>query len=80
VEVVLAEGDAPMTVRAIYENGVFRPIEPVLLAEHAEVEAHIPDNRNDAANDQAILSVLRTSFPSGEEDVAQRHEEHQAQS
>jgi predicted DNA-binding antitoxin AbrB/MazE fold protein len=77
MKVVPAERGAPMTVRAIYEKGVFRPIEPVLLPEHAEVEVHIPDNRNDAANDLAILSVLRTSFPSGEEDVAQRHDEHQ---
>jgi predicted DNA-binding antitoxin AbrB/MazE fold protein len=69
-----------MTVRAIYENGVFRPIEPVQLPEHAEVEVHIPDDRNDAANDLAVLSVLRTSFPSGEKDVALRHDEHQAQS
>lgn len=27
----------PMTVKAIYENGVFRPLEPVHLAEHTEV-------------------------------------------
>lgn len=31
-----------MTVRAIYENGVFRPQEPVKLEEHTEVEVIIP--------------------------------------
>ncbi len=31
-----------MTVKAIYENGVFRPQEPVHLAERTEVEIHIP--------------------------------------
>ncbi len=31
-----------MTVKAIYENGVFRPQEPVQLAEHTEVEVLIP--------------------------------------
>jgi predicted DNA-binding antitoxin AbrB/MazE fold protein len=32
-----------MTVKAIYENGVFRPQEPVHLAEHTEVDVVIPD-------------------------------------
>ncbi len=31
-----------MTVKAIYENGVFKPEEPVHLAEHTEVEVLIP--------------------------------------
>ena len=31
-----------MTVKAIYENGVFRPKEPVDLAEHTEVEVVLP--------------------------------------
>ena len=31
-----------MTVKAIYENGIFRPQEPVQLAEHTEVEVLIP--------------------------------------
>ena len=31
-----------MTVKAIYENGVFRPWEPVHLAERTEVEVFIP--------------------------------------
>ena len=31
-----------MTVKAIYENGVFTPQEPVHLEEHTEVEVVIP--------------------------------------
>lgn len=31
-----------MTVKAIYENGVFRPEEPVHLEEHTEVMVSIP--------------------------------------
>ncbi len=31
-----------MTVKAIYENGVFKPQEPVHLEEHTEVEVSIP--------------------------------------
>lgn len=66
-----------MTVRAIYENGVFRPIEPVHLPEHAQVEVHIPEETTDLANEDAIMEILRTSFPSGQHDVAERHNEHQ---
>lgn len=31
-----------MTVKAIYENGVFKPQEPVNVEEHTEVEVVIP--------------------------------------
>ena len=31
-----------MTVKAIYENGVFKPREPINLEEHTEVEVLIP--------------------------------------
>jgi predicted DNA-binding antitoxin AbrB/MazE fold protein len=31
-----------MTVKAIYENGVFKPQEPVHLEEHTQVEVLIP--------------------------------------
>lgn len=65
-----------MMVRAIYEKGVFRPIEPVRLPEHTEVDIKLPDEAG-CENQEAILSILRTSYPSGERDVAQRHDEHQ---
>lgn len=29
------------TLRAVYENGVFRPLEPVHLAQHEEVEVTV---------------------------------------
>ena len=32
-----------MTVKAIYQNGVFKPQEPVHLDEHTEVEVVIPE-------------------------------------
>jgi hypothetical protein len=31
-----------MTVKAIYESGVFRPTQPVNLPEHAEVQVVLP--------------------------------------
>lgn len=35
-----------MTVKAIYENGVFKPQEPVDLEEHTEVEVVLPPSRS----------------------------------
>ena len=32
-----------MTVKAIYENGVFKPAGPIHLKEHTEVEVLIPE-------------------------------------
>lgn len=66
-----------MTLRAVYENGVFRPIDPVHLKEHTNVEVRVPDQAEGVSNQAAILSVLRRNFPSGQSDVAQRHDEHQ---
>ena len=66
-----------MTLRAIYENGVFRPVDAVHLKEHTQVEIHVPEPDKGAGDQAAILSVLRKSFPSGQSDVAQRHDEHQ---
>jgi predicted DNA-binding antitoxin AbrB/MazE fold protein len=65
-----------MTVRAIYENGVFRPVKPVNLPEKTEVEVTMPDDK-ERANQGAINSILRRSYPSGQSDVAERHNEHQ---
>jgi len=31
-----------MTIKAIYENGIFRPLEPVDLEEHTQVMVSIP--------------------------------------
>lgn len=33
------------TVKAVYENGVFKPKEPVQLEEHAEVDVLLPGSR-----------------------------------
>ena len=69
-----------MTVRAIYENGVFRPTEPVNLPEKSRVEFEpklVQDEKEDRAAQQRIYELLGQSFPSGETDVAERHDEHQ---
>jgi len=63
-----------MTVRAIYENGVFRPVQPLNLPEKSEVDVVLPAERK---NQEAIFALLNTSYASGETDVAERHNEHQ---
>ena len=67
------------TVPAIYEHGVFRPLEKVELPEHSRVEIPIPDLPapcSDAALD-AVYAAMRMRFRSGRGDLAQRHNEHQ---
>jgi predicted DNA-binding antitoxin AbrB/MazE fold protein len=74
-----------MTVRAIFENGVFRPKSAVSLPEHAEVELAIEAvnpaheiNFSPKGMDE-IYRILGTSFddPSSPGNLAERHNEHQ---
>lgn len=70
------------TIRAIFEQGVFRPTTPVDLPEHTEVEFN-PTVVNGRGKDDAdakldaVYEVLSRRFASGEHDVAERHNEHQ---
>ncbi|MDB5351842.1 MAG: hypothetical protein JWN86_3089 [Planctomycetota bacterium] len=77
------------TIRAIYEDGVFRPIDPVDLPEHSEVEIvpkpkkgpvteiHFSEEPTWTPGLEAIYKVLGERYNSGETDVAERHNEHQ---
>ena len=73
---------AAMTaVRAIYEKGIFRPLEPVDLPEACEVlvtpavpRALRPMSPEARAR---VLEILGRRHRSGEQDVAERHNEHQ---
>jgi predicted DNA-binding antitoxin AbrB/MazE fold protein len=66
-------------IHAVYENGVFRPTEPVDLPESSEVEVELrlvtPSSGERQLN--AIYTLLNARFESGEADVAARHDEHQ---
>jgi predicted DNA-binding antitoxin AbrB/MazE fold protein len=67
------------TIRAVYENGVFRPTEPIDLPEHSLVEFEpraVDDARRREALD-AIYEALSQTFESGRHDLAERHDEHQ---
>lgn len=68
-------------VRAIYQEGVFRPLEPVDLPEASEVlvtpvlpRALRPQSPEARAR---VLEILGRRHCSGEHDVAERHNEHQ---
>ncbi len=70
-----------MTIHAIYENGVFRPIDPVSIPDHSLVILHaVIDEKalNDEMQDNAaIWSALSKSLDAGDRFLAQRHDEHQ---
>ena len=68
-----------LTIRAIYENGVFRPIGPIELPERSVVEFEprpVEGDHEDEALD-AIYEVLSRRHHSGRHDLAERHNEHQ---
>lgn len=68
-------------VRAIYENGMFRPLEPVDLPEACEVlvtrATHRALRPAEPGELDAIYEILGRRHHSGEHDVAERHNEHQ---
>jgi predicted DNA-binding antitoxin AbrB/MazE fold protein len=67
-----------MTVKAIYQNGVFKPTEPVDIAEQTAVEVIVPGpDTQERKNQDEIFALLRQSYPSGQHDTAERHNEHQ---
>jgi predicted DNA-binding antitoxin AbrB/MazE fold protein len=66
------------TITAVYENGVFRPIEPVDLPEGATVR--IVPEVGGAPQEEArrrVFEILSTSCETGDREAAARHNEHQ---
>lgn len=67
-----------MTVKALYENGVFKPIEPVNLDEHTEVQVLVPaEARRADADDltgwkaaEALIGLIEDASV----DMAERHD------
>lgn len=72
-----------MTVKAIYNQGVFRPVQPVDLPENAEVQIVLPQESaadETEAGEQArrdIFEILSHRYRTGQTDTASRHNEHQ---
>jgi predicted DNA-binding antitoxin AbrB/MazE fold protein len=67
------------TIHAIYENGVFRPTEPVELPEASEVvfELRVLDSSRDLQHLRRVQKILSQRSEFGERDTAERHNEHQ---
>ena len=67
------------TFQAIYENGVFRPTQPVDLPEpcNVEVEVRTVEGEPHRPSLDDVYEILNARFDSGESDVAARHNEHQ---
>jgi len=68
------------TIHAVYEKGVFRPLEAVELPERTEVEFEprpVAKEEERNGNLDSIYAILSERYQSGEEDGAARHNEHQ---
>ncbi|MBL9125811.1 MAG: antitoxin family protein [Planctomycetaceae bacterium] len=67
------------TIHAVFENGVFRPTQPVELPEasHVEFEPRLIVEPGTTPSLDDVYSALSRRFNSGEPDVAARHNEHQ---
>ena len=67
------------TVHAIFENGVFKPQEPVDLPEQARVEfePRVVAKPGEADDQESIYAILGERYQSGQIDGAERHNEHQ---
>ena len=64
------------TIHAVYEGGVFRPIEAVDLPDQTSVELQVQESKKIPSLDD-VYAILRMRFNSGEGDLAERHNEHQ---
>ncbi len=66
------------TIHAIFENGVFRPVQPVTLPEKCEVEFEPRVVAEPlGSNSEELQALLEMRFSSGFSDTAARHNEHQ---
>lgn len=68
-----------MRVKAIYENGVFKPREPIQLEEHTEVEVVIPAAAPSDVDDPTgwkATEALIGFIDDAPADMAEHHDEH----
>jgi predicted DNA-binding antitoxin AbrB/MazE fold protein len=67
-----------MTVKAIFEGGVFRPLTAVDLPEHSKVEVDFrPIDSTAEGPQEELYRLLGESFDGGPPDLAARVDEHQ---
>ena len=63
------------TIDAVYENGVFRPLEPVKLPEGEHVHVTVPDVKPEVQRRLAALDVFSATFDDLTEDQWRRFDE-----
>ena len=69
------------TIHAVYESGVFRPLEAVELPERTEVEfepRRVAQAEEGNGRLEGIYAILGERYQSGDHEVAARHNEHQS--
>ncbi len=67
-------------IHAIFEHGVFRPRESVELPDRTEVEFEpkvIGGEKSNGGDMRGIIEIMSRSYPTGDRDLAARHNEHQ---
>jgi predicted DNA-binding antitoxin AbrB/MazE fold protein len=67
-------------IHAVFEHGIFRPKDPVELSEGCLVEFDPRIVRPASDNGDAVSRISRIlgrRYDSGDQDVSQRHNEHQ---
>ncbi len=68
------------TIHAVYENGVFRPTEPVDLPEGSEVTVEprqVPAREPLSSHQKRIYELLSRSDDTADPGLSERHNEHQ---
>ena len=67
------------SIAAVYENGVFRPTEPVSLPEGTpvRVEPQVSPPNDVSAARRRISEILSRSYETGDSGASERHNEHQ---
>lgn len=67
------------TIHAVYENGIFRPTEPVELPDQCEVEfePRVVRTEEDRQHLERVRDFLAGRYETGIPDLAARHDEHQ---
>jgi predicted DNA-binding antitoxin AbrB/MazE fold protein len=66
-------------IKAIYEDGVFKPLEPVDLEEHAEVEVIIPTQTKRDPEDPTGWKAIRSLkgiIKGAPSDLAENHDKY----
>lgn len=73
-----------MTINAIFEDGVFRPIDKVDIPDHCRVQIEVRQVQEEPKTQAPmspglakIYEILGRRYNSGHTDTAERHNEHQ---